>query len=57
MKNGDICSSFSKDIEEFEAKMFLDRAHEQWLKRFEVEHTTLTTLRLCLMNRNGLIRM
>lgn len=47
-EKGDISSSFANNIEE--AKMFLDRAHEQWLKRFEVEHTPLTTLRLCLMN-------
>ncbi|XP_052680150.1 uncharacterized protein LOC128160887 [Crassostrea angulata] len=33
----DICSLFAKNIEE--VKMFLDQAHEQWLKRFDVEHT------------------
>lgn len=35
-KKEDICSLFAKKIEE--AKVFLDQAHEQWLKRFEVEH-------------------
>lgn len=39
-EKGDICSLFAKDIEE--ANMFLDRAHEQWLKRFEVEHSRNT---------------
>lgn len=53
MKKGHICSSFWT----LKNSKFLDRAHGQWLKRFEVEHTTLTTLRLCLMNWNGLIRM
>lgn len=33
----DICSLFAKNIEE--VKMFLDQDHEQWLKRFDVEHT------------------
>lgn len=32
----DICSSFAKKIEE--AKMLIDQAHEQWRKRFELEH-------------------
>lgn len=36
----DICSSFANRIEE--AKMYLDQAHEQWLKRFEVEHAHQT---------------
>lgn len=36
----DICSSFANRIEK--AKMFLDQAHEQWLKRFEVEHAQQT---------------
>ncbi|XP_052678654.1 uncharacterized protein LOC128159566 [Crassostrea angulata] len=32
----DICSSFAKKIEE--TKMLIDQAHEQWRKRFELEH-------------------
>lgn len=36
----DICSSFARKIEE--AKMYLDQAHEQWLKRFEMEHAHQT---------------
>lgn len=35
-KKEDICSLFAEKIEE--AKVFLDQTHEQWLKRFEVEH-------------------
>uniref|UniRef100_A0A8W8MSX5 Tripartite motif-containing protein 56 n=1 Tax=Magallana gigas TaxID=29159 RepID=A0A8W8MSX5_MAGGI len=36
----DICSSFAKKIEE--SKMLIDQAHEQWRKRFELEHAKHT---------------